>query len=296
MFLTQKTYDLENFLQALNFISPKGMSVAYFITPKEGVQLPDNSGFKVEVLDTPEDESITYSRQQPVQKQDQAITPADYSVFDPGELGRRPPTPNILPPVTSPEMLDSPFIQTLSECETFGTDLKLLEDYLMFPKNTIFHCVTTNKLNEGIFDDIRARNTPEGLAADPGYKARRDAYLARKKKATKEKTVENKNIFTFNQVAKMLPDGMEPEFIETKIPFEYDIKIGDKLFKKISGPSSKIEKYKLIENSQFEEIYRLQEMKWEKPAGLITKALGFGEDVSGFKYGERYNGMFPDGG
>jgi hypothetical protein len=37
-------------------------------------------------------------------------------------------------------------------------------------------------------------------------------------------------------------------------------------------------------------------MKWEKPAGLITKALGFGEDVSGFKYGERYNGMFPDGG
>jgi hypothetical protein len=89
----------------------------------------------------PEDESITYARQEPVQKQDAAQTPADYSVFDPGALKRRQPTPNVLPQVTEPEDLDSPFVKILSESKTYGTEVKLIEDYKMFPKGSVFHCI-----------------------------------------------------------------------------------------------------------------------------------------------------------
>jgi hypothetical protein len=155
MFLTQKSYDIEDFLSALHFIAPKGTSVAYFISPSNDIQLPQNSGFqKQQLLDIPEDESITYVRQQPVQKQDQAMTPADYSVFDPRELGRRIPTPNILPPVTEPESLDSPFVKVLSESLALGTDVKLLEDYKMFPKNTLFHCTLLKEKKASPHDEL----------------------------------------------------------------------------------------------------------------------------------------------
>jgi hypothetical protein len=365
MFLTQKIYDLNNFLSALNFIAPRGTEVSYFITPRDEINLPENSGFQVQkVLDIPEDESITYVKQMPSQKQDQAITPTEYSVFDPGKLGRRIPTPNLLPPVTEPENLESPFIQTLSECKTFGTDLKLLEDYMMFPKNTIFHCIPSKlkemewrknpgfidsmmndfhpatvkdheigdrwrgsfpagvmefkiqmdawnlykegyteeeivdlmlqqkwyqkqmkrksfgtredllafvtdwvrekaenlnfrlkqdensneskaRMHEGIFDEARAR------ANSPEFAAKKKAYLEKKSLRAAAKAKAKENTYTFNQLAMMVPEGEEPEFIETRVPFEYDIRIGDKLYKKISSPSGKRDKFRLVEGASF---------------------------------------------
>jgi hypothetical protein len=302
MFLTQKTYDLNNFLSALNFIAPKGMSVAYFITPKEGVLLPDNSGFEVQVLDTPEDESITYARQQPVQKQDQAITPADYSVFDPGKLGRRQPTPNILPPVTEPEQLESPFVQVLSESLALGTDIKLLENYMMFPKNTVFHC-EINKLKEkkdikvNKFESIYEKSIKEGLiddarerAKDPVFRAKMMAKRAALEQRKADREERKKRIFTFNQIARMMPDGVEPEFLETRTPFVFDIKIGDKIFKKISRPGAKIEKY------------ILRETEWHKKPGVVDYMMndfrGPDEIVKNHKIGLRHsNGVgsgFPN--
>jgi hypothetical protein len=148
VFLTNKTYNLENFLQALSFIPPKGTTVAYFITP-QGMEVPQGSGFAPanEIAPKPEDESITYVRTEPIQKQDQATTPAEYSVFDTPTLGRRQPTPNILPPVTEPDDLESPFVKVLSESKMYGTDIKLLEDYKCFQKGTVFHCIP-GKLQE----------------------------------------------------------------------------------------------------------------------------------------------------
>jgi len=150
MYLTKSDYTTEDFLKAIGFIAPRGYSVAYFITP-QNISLPNGTGFMPQLKDIPPDESQTYVLTPPVEKIDQALSPAEYSVWNPNELGRRQPTPNVLPPVTEPEDLDSPFVKTLSESKTFGTDLKLLEDYYMFPKNTVFHCVE-NKLNEATLD------------------------------------------------------------------------------------------------------------------------------------------------
>jgi len=145
MYLTNTEYGVEDFLKSLQFIAPPGTSVAYFISPRNMGQLPIQAGFQAK--EKVPDNSIVYVHQPPAQKQDQATTPAEYSVFDPPEMGRRQPTPNILPDVTEPEDLDCPFIQVLSESKMYGTDIKLIEDYNMFPKNTLFHCVP-NKIKE----------------------------------------------------------------------------------------------------------------------------------------------------
>lgn len=150
MYLNNHEYNLQDFLQSINFIPPQGFQVAYFITPHDIGQLPQNSGY--EVIPTPEDESQTYTMTPPITKIDQAETPADYSSFDIPELGRRIPTPNILPEITEPEDLKSPFVKVLSESSIYGTDIQLKEDWMMFPKNTIFHCIT-KKLNEGLPKD-----------------------------------------------------------------------------------------------------------------------------------------------
>jgi hypothetical protein len=143
MFLTNKQYNVQDFLRALQFIPPKGMSVAYFITPQE-INLPDGAeDFVQRDKDIPPDESQTYVMQPPEMKIDQATTPAEYSIWEPGELGRRQPTPNILPDITDPgeQELGSPFVKVLSESRIFGTDIKLIENFHMFQKNTVFHCV-----------------------------------------------------------------------------------------------------------------------------------------------------------
>ena len=139
MFLTDKDYTIEDFLKSLNFIAPPGTSVAYFITPHDIGDLPAQAGFQPQLLDIPPDESQVYVQTPPVQKQDQAVTPAEYSIWEPSELNRRQPTPNLLPGITEPDELPCPFIQTLSESKTLGSDLKLLEDFYMFPKHTLFH-------------------------------------------------------------------------------------------------------------------------------------------------------------
>ena len=145
MFLTNDNKDLKDFLAAVQFIAPKGMSVSYFITPQQ-MQLPNNSGFQPQ-LPKAEDESQTYVMTPPVEKIDQAVTPGEFSQWNPEELKRKIPTPNVLPPITEPKDLQSPFIKVLSESKTIGTDIQLLEDYYMFPKGTVFHCIV-NKLNE----------------------------------------------------------------------------------------------------------------------------------------------------
>jgi hypothetical protein len=137
MFIVQRELGLEQFLKALNFIPPKGTTISYFISPKE-INIPEGSG--AAKIDLPEDQTITYTMSPPVMKVDQATSPGEYSQWDPEELKRRQPTPNVLPPVTDPENLGSPFMKIINECEDKTYDLKLLEDYGPFLKNTIFHC------------------------------------------------------------------------------------------------------------------------------------------------------------
>ena len=147
MFLTNPNLNIEDFLRATNFICPQGFSVAYFITPQQ-INVPEGAGYVEQKTAKPDDESITYTRTQPIQKQDSASSPAEYSSWQIPEMGRRQPTPNILPDITEPEDLDSPFVKVLSESKQYGTDIILLENYGPFPKNTLFHCVP-NKLDEG---------------------------------------------------------------------------------------------------------------------------------------------------
>jgi hypothetical protein len=249
MFLTKKDYSLEEFLASLNFIPPAGTTVAYFISP-QGIALPRGSGYAPQAEQHPDDESITYVKQEPALKQDQAQTPSEYSVFNTGELGRRQPTPNVLPPITEPAELPSPFVKIISESQTYGSDLKLLEDYQMFPAGTLFHCVLSNRLSEGYLDDLKSRRD------DPEFQAARANYLKKKQAkasaAAARKADRKENEFTFNQLAKMVPDGVEPEFVPTRTPFIYDIRIGDKLYKRISRPDAKIERYRLVEKKLFE--------------------------------------------
>jgi len=164
MFLVNDNKDIKDFLAAVNFISPKGMSISYFISPDK-MQLPPDSGFQPQQLkiEKPDDESQIYVRTQPVQKIDQSITPGEYSTWEPEELKRRQPTPNILPNITQPEDLQSPFVKILSESKMFGTDIKLLEDFGPFKKNTVFHCVP-NKISESKLDEANGF----GPGASPG--------------------------------------------------------------------------------------------------------------------------------
>jgi hypothetical protein len=142
MFLTNRELGLEQFLKALNFIPPKGTTVAYFISPKH-IDIPQGAGFSPQI-EKPEDESIAYLKTEPIQKQDSAQTPGDYSQWTPEELKRRQPTPNVLPTITEPEDLESPFMKIINESEDKTYDLKLLENYGPFLKNSIFHCKRIN--------------------------------------------------------------------------------------------------------------------------------------------------------
>jgi hypothetical protein len=136
MFLVDRELGPEQFLKALNFIPPNGTTIAYFISPKE-IPVPEGSGYQKK--ESPEDESIAYFQTKPELKQDAATTPGEYSQWTPEELKRRQPTPNILPTVTEPEDLESPFIKIINESEDGVYDLRLIENYGPFLKNTIFH-------------------------------------------------------------------------------------------------------------------------------------------------------------
>jgi hypothetical protein len=138
MFLTNRELGPEQFLQALNFIPPKGTTIAYFISPRK-LDVPSETGFIQQKIEKPEDESIVYYKTEPIMKVDQAVSPGEYSEWEPEELKRRTPTPNILPPVTDPESLESPFVKIINESEDKTYDLKLLENYGPFLRNTIFH-------------------------------------------------------------------------------------------------------------------------------------------------------------
>jgi hypothetical protein len=113
-----------------------------------------------------------------------------------------------------------------------------------------------------LMDELRYKNSPEGLAADPEYARKREEYLAKKRKTDAKKAAaaseraSNKAItFTYNQLAKMVPDGEEPKFVKTRVPNVYDIKIGDKLYKKVSKFGAKIEKFRLVESSSIVESF-----------------------------------------
>lgn len=137
MFLTNRELGISQFLKALNFIPPQGKTVAYFISPGK-IELPDNSGYSE--IELPEDESITYIKDKPILKIDQAQSPDEYSHWEPDKLGRRIPTPNILPEFTDTSELKSPFMKVINESIDGTCDLRLMENYGPFLKNTIFHC------------------------------------------------------------------------------------------------------------------------------------------------------------
>jgi hypothetical protein len=141
VYLTKPDYGIDDFLKAVNFIAPRGTTLEMFIVPKQegqGFTLPVNSGF-AEVADLPPDESITYRRSEPVMKQDMAAAPIEYSYWDPQPMGRKQPSVSRLPNVTEPEELESPFVKILAESNETPSDFMLREDWMMFPRGTIFH-------------------------------------------------------------------------------------------------------------------------------------------------------------
>jgi hypothetical protein len=137
MFLTARELGPEQFLKALNFIPPKGTTITYFVSPKD-IGVSKEMGYTK--IEQPEDESIAYFKTEPITKVDQATSPGDYSVWEPNELGRKQPAPNVLPTITEPEDLPSPFTKIINESEDGVYDLKLIENFGPFLKNTIFHC------------------------------------------------------------------------------------------------------------------------------------------------------------
>jgi hypothetical protein len=146
MFTVKPQYSVEDFLKAIGFITPPGTTVEYFITPPgTNVAVPAGSGFQQVVNDVPQDESITYQRTEPVLKRDEAITPADYSIWQTQPLGKRGPAKPHLPPVTQPDDLKSPFVKIMNESRESYIDFLLTEEVKMFPKNTLVHAVFTKR-------------------------------------------------------------------------------------------------------------------------------------------------------
>ena len=138
MYIQKPDYDISDFLEAIGFITPPGYDIRYFILPKNGsFNVPPNSGFtKTESI--PEDESIIYRRTPPTLKKDFAQDPIEYSIWEPGELGRTQPSNPILPKVTDPSELESPFLKIHESLDKENIEFSLKENIEPFPSGTLF--------------------------------------------------------------------------------------------------------------------------------------------------------------
>jgi hypothetical protein len=139
MYLQKNDFDINDFLQAVGFITPKGYNIQYFISPQgEGMEF--SSDGPAIAQNNAKDESIVYKMTPPTLKQDYAQSPADYSIWQPAELGRKTPTPSILPRVTEPEELQSPFVKITESADPRKLEFILQEKIFPFEKGTFFSC------------------------------------------------------------------------------------------------------------------------------------------------------------
>lgn len=136
MFITAKDLNLEDFLQAVQFIPPKGMAVDYFVSPSK---IDEPTPGYIEEDHTPSD-SIVYSRKDPAKKIAQQDTPVDYTDASAPKIENTGPKAPVIPKETPISSLKCPFIDVLSN-DNLGTDLLLKEDVGPFKKHTIFHCI-----------------------------------------------------------------------------------------------------------------------------------------------------------
>ena len=138
MYIQRSDFNIKDFLEAVNFICPKGYDINYFILPKkDSFDLPINSGFsRMEGL--PEDESIVYKRTPPIFKKDFAQDPVEYSVWEPKELGKNTPSNPIIPKITDPSELDSPFIKVHESMVKDNIEVSLRKRIGPFPVGSFF--------------------------------------------------------------------------------------------------------------------------------------------------------------
>jgi hypothetical protein len=153
MYMTAPDYGVEDFLRAINFITPRGTNLSYFIVNKGAdFQLPNQAPFTQ--VELPEDDSISYQRTEPILKQDVADAPPEYIFWDPPKLGYRQPAPPRIVKSTEPEELESPFVRVLSESsDLVPEDIVLRESWECFPRGTIFH-FKPKRMRESYEDDF----------------------------------------------------------------------------------------------------------------------------------------------
>lgn len=162
MFLIDTENDIADFLEAVSFLPPKGFSVDYFIVPQNEIQLSPETGFE---LQTEDELSQTYSRVQPIEKIDQAVTPAEYNDWSAPKAGKRGPQETAIPRSVDPEELPCPFVKELSESNKKYKDLLLKENFGPFPKGTVFHCVKNNPLKEAYSAKNLSRQDSNNLSS-----------------------------------------------------------------------------------------------------------------------------------
>lgn len=145
MFLTTEDLSIDGFLKAISFIPPAGMTVDYFISPSP-IEGSENY-FNVEQDPSLQSDSITYNRKDPNTKIHQADTPAEYGENFSQKLVN---TGNKMPVTqqsTPTESLKCPFIDVVSDTN-LGTDVLLKENFGPFYKNTLFHCIREEKIDD----------------------------------------------------------------------------------------------------------------------------------------------------
>ena len=147
MFLIDTENDIADFLEAVNFLPPEGFTVDYFVVPQNEISISnyEDVGFELECED---DLSQTYCRINPIERIDQADSPAEYEDWTVQSPGVRGPKRMPFPRSTDPSELNCPFVKELSESNRTYKDLLLKENFGPFPKGTVFHCVRKNSLKE----------------------------------------------------------------------------------------------------------------------------------------------------
>lgn len=151
MFLTARPLTVEDFLNAVNFIAPKGYSLQSFITPNKDengedidVTIPESSGFTKEDFKANE-EGVTDT--QYYTKKDMGNSRSfSRSTINLGEVPNSMPSQDDNFPaqlikttalgltLKSPEIIDRRTTET-------EKDIQIAESYACFPKHTLFHFV-----------------------------------------------------------------------------------------------------------------------------------------------------------
>jgi hypothetical protein len=148
MYVQKQDLDLSDFLEAVNFVTPPGYQIDYFIIP-HGESFNPPEGADVSIQTPPiDDESILYHMTPPTLKKDFAQDPVEYGIWEPGELGRREPSPAAIPRVTEPEDLQSPFVKMINEGLNDKVEFVLKENIYPFPTGTYFSCERKNRIRE----------------------------------------------------------------------------------------------------------------------------------------------------